>query len=246
MKKSLVLSYAMAAVAIVTARPALVLADAPTSTLAVKSQQLESKAILEATRTWRTSVLAAKKQYAFGLDKALRMAKKKGETNEAQRIQAEFERVQHEIAELGAERVFLGSLRHLESKVGYGKLGLGGRLGHGNGTVKVAKKAFKHSISLHAKEDGSAFVRYSLNSGYSRLQGAVALCDTAKKPTSAFQFRVFGDGRLIWESTGIREKEQVVKFDVDVAGVDDFRLVVDCSGNSAHGHTVWLDPVLVR
>jgi hypothetical protein len=80
-----------------------------------------------------------------------------------------------------------------------------------------------------------------LGGGSRRFTAAVGIDDETNGAGSA-EFKVIGDGKLLWESGIVRGRDPVKKLDVDVTGVKLLDLVVTVAGDGfGHDHTDWAD-----
>jgi hypothetical protein len=114
----------------------------------------------------------------------------------------------------------------------------------------VRKVPFEHGVYLHpptSKSSGEA--SYRLEGGYKRLRGAVGIRDDRvfRRSMSPLTFRLLGDGKELWRSrAALQTAGEWEAFDVDLTGVDQLTLKVDCPGFHTGAHAAWLDPILVR
>jgi hypothetical protein len=149
--------------------------------------------------------------------------------------------------------VYLDDLPEGECKVGFGKLGKHGRTGFpADDTTQPQMVNFrgespKHSLSTHAQTEGAAFVVYPLNKQAMFFRAAVGIfshLDPPSQPASPLVFKVFGDGKLLWQSNPVQAAHEPQACRISVAGVTELKLQVDCSGHAARGYAVWLEPQL--
>lgn len=75
--------------------------------------------------------------------------------------------------------------------------------------------------------------------------GAAAIADTSQGPTDTpLIFKVLADGRELWHSPPMQQTGTMEPFDLDVAGIDELQLQVECPAGSGFCHAVWVDPIL--
>jgi len=216
----------------------------PTSPLAEKARARRNRAHKSAAKDYQKIRAKANREYLADLDEALKNSLKKDQIEESQRIKSEIKRLRVETAAQSADRVYLADLPPADVRISYGELGLNGDLGYEDRRVIVNKQQAKHSVSTHAKDDGVASVDYVMPQQFSVLSGATCLNSSSKKSSMNSIFRIVGDGRILWESPKATKKP--VPFQIDVSGISHLRLQITTKGNSANGHTVWLDPVLTH
>jgi hypothetical protein len=90
----------------------------------------------------------------------------------------------------------------------------------------------------------SAKVSYEIKKRYRWLDGAVGMADNRMRSFSALTFRVVGDGKPLYTSRPLRQPGEREDFLVDVTGVDQLELFVDCPSSNTMAHGVWIDPKL--
>jgi len=102
-----------------------------------------------------------------------------------------------------------------------------------------------YGLWMHPRENGSAHAKFLAQGKFRRLSGAAAIDDRAltfmKTPLT---FRVAGDGRVLWTSQPLKGYKASQPFDIDVTGVKELELRVDCPGPHDHAFAAWLDPQL--
>ncbi|HTN73982.1 MAG TPA: NPCBM/NEW2 domain-containing protein [Pirellulaceae bacterium] len=107
---------------------------------------------------------------------------------------------------------------------------------------------FQHGLYTHPpgpKKPGR--VLFSLKNQYRRLTGGAGQSDgLPPRSFSPLTFRILGDGRELWSSPPLTQHGDWSGFDLDVAGVDQLELRVDCPGDHSFAWGAWLDPVLTK
>jgi|GEM_PF-1738438 len=137
-------------------------------------------------------------------------------------------------------RVWLSDLPEINARVtnGFGKNGQGSY-----GPVRFNGKHSLHALAMHA----DASVEYQLDKHYRVFRGTAAMNDTSGQgPERPVVFQVFGDGKLLWESAGLRECGDLQECLADVSGVDRLRITAiydpNRTGHGHQAHAAWLEP----
>jgi hypothetical protein len=111
--------------------------------------------------------------------------------------------------------------------------------------VIVSGLARPWGLWMHPYADESASATFSLSKKYRRFTGAAAIADSSQaRAFTAMNFKVLADGRELWHSSPLQQAGASEAFDLDVAGVEQLRLVVECPGSNQYCHAVWIDPIL--
>ena len=142
-----------------------------------------------------------------------------------------------------AKAVYLDDLAETSSSVGLGVIGKQGALGIENKPVVIRGKGFQHAIGMHPPSNGSSHVTYAIEGKYRILKGAVALNDSARNG-APIMFKVVGDDKVLWKSAQISLPGAVQTFNIKVPGVKVLSFQVDCAGDHAYRHAVWVEPQL--
>jgi hypothetical protein len=145
---------------------------------------------------------------------------------------------------------FLSDLTELRSSVGHGMFGKRGELSYeiptsGATRIVIKGRPWRRGLSMHPPSDGSATVVYGLEKRYKTLAAAAAIMahpDHLEGSTSLLTFEVLGDGKSIWKSPAMQRSDDPREFRVEIGGIDQLELRVDCSGVNHHACAVWLDP----
>ncbi len=61
-------------------------------------------------------------------------------------------------------------------------------------------------------------------------------------PESPIKFRVFGDGKLLWESRGMQKHGESQECEVNIEGVEQLRMEVSCAGSARFTWSFWAYP----
>jgi len=150
--------------------------------------------------------------------------------------------------DFGPDQIFLADLTEIFLHAPLGELGKDGWMGLGDDVVQIGGVLKLHSLALHAGALGNdAVVRYDLGRAWETLVGQVAINDTSHATfTAPLDFRIFGDGRLIWSSETLTTVRDVQRFKVSVKRVKTLELRIVCSDVNRSAHTIWVDPILER
>ena len=118
---------------------------------------------------------------------------------------------------------------------GYGKAGAGKSV-DGN-PLGIGGRSFKHGIGTHANGD------WFIDLGGEAVQFTAWVgIDDERTGRGSAEFRVFGDGKLLYESGVTKGGEPAKRVDVDLAGVKRLRLNVRDAGDGIeHDHADWAD-----
>jgi hypothetical protein len=110
---------------------------------------------------------------------------------------------------------------------------------NGGNPLTVGHSQYPSGLGAHAR----SIVSYVLPQGYSRLQTGYGLDDEEVGGDGAI-FKVFGDGRLLWESNKVVHG-QVHYADLDIASVSKIDLVTEPGEDNRYDHTNWIMPTLL-
>lgn len=103
-----------------------------------------------------------------------------------------------------------------------------------------------HAVGTHARPDGPAYARYHLEGQFRSLKGTAALQEVRPGQPDfegTLQFRIAGDGKLLWQSKPFKHLGETETFSVSLAGIKDLELSVQ-SDRPGHGWAGWLEPQL--
>ncbi len=139
-----------------------------------------------------------------------------------------------------APQVFLDELSPVSAAVAYGMLGRSGDLGYEEKRVRVCGALRYRALSTHAPSR----LTYRLDGKYSHLCCLVALNDDAPTESSAADFLVRADGRLVAIAKYVSPHHVPRMLVADVRGAREIELIVQ-HHQWEHCHSVWVDPFLV-
>lgn len=133
--------------------------------------------------------------------------------------------------------MYLDTLVPIKAEVGYGQLGLHGKLGYEGKGVLVRQQRYLHALSAHPP----ARLIFHLGGRYASFRCQVALNDDVPAGISAATFTVLADGREIAAVPHMVAGQAPQTLQATIAGVQRLELVVRTS-RWEHCHAVWLDP----
>ena len=107
--------------------------------------------------------------------------------------------------------------------------------------LAIGGKKFERGLGTHT----DSLVRLRLNGGAERFSAMVGVDDAAGKDHATISFRVIGDGKVLWRTTGMKLGAAARKVDVDVKGVKMLLLIADSRGDISYGHADWADAKLL-
>ena len=107
--------------------------------------------------------------------------------------------------------------------------------------LAIGGKKFERGLGTHT----DSLVRLRLNGGAERFSAMVGVDDAAGNDHATISFRVIGDGKVLWRTTGMKLGAAARKVDVDVKGVKMLLLIADSRGDISYGHADWADAKLL-
>jgi predicted O-methyltransferase YrrM len=135
------------------------------------------------------------------------------------------------------DTVYLDSLPPLLVQVGYGELGMRGRLGYEHKLVSVQRQPYRHALSTHPP----ARLLFHLNGRFTSFRCQVVLNDDIPRGISHADFMVRVDGRQVASAPAVVAGESPRMIIADITGAQLLELAVATS-RWEHCHAVWLDP----
>lgn len=133
-----------------------------------------------------------------------------------------------------AQTVKLSSLEVSKTRQGWGKAAVD--LSVTGKPMSIAGQRFDNGLGTHA--DSSLWI--ALGSGSDRFLAAVGVDDAANREVASLEFKVIGDGRVLWQSGLIKGGQPAKLADIDVSGVQTLLLLVGSGGNGIdHDHANW-------
>jgi hypothetical protein len=108
--------------------------------------------------------------------------------------------------------------------------------------IKLNGVAYSKGLGVHAASE----LRYNLGRGYSTFSSDIGVDDECGAVGSVV-FKVYGDGRLLYDSGRMTTSSPTKRVNVSVAGVSELRLVVTDAGDGGIAdHADWANPKLLR
>lgn len=135
--------------------------------------------------------------------------------------------------------MYLESLIPQHVQVGYGELGLGGRLGYEDKAVIVQGRRYQHSLSTHAP----ARLVFALGGRFATFHCQAALNDDVGVGVSHANFILRADGRVVGWETHVEAGEPPRFLQADITGSLTLELITETT-QWEYSHSVWLDPIL--
>jgi serine/threonine protein kinase len=116
--------------------------------------------------------------------------------------------------------------------------------------VSINGKISPHGIFMHPPPppfDGEPVsISYALERKYRRFTAEVSINDGPDVSDTPCTFRVFGDGKMLWESKPVTSQADTQKCTIAVEGVDVLRIEVVCPGKTRGAHAVWVEPQVAK
>ena len=112
----------------------------------------------------------------------------------------------------------------------------GGQQAGDGTTIRINGVSYEKGLGVHADSE----VIYDLNSEYEIFSADIGL-NAGPRDTGELIFEVYGDDALLFSSGIMTGNSATQSINVDVAGVDQLRLVVDGNGSINHDTANWAD-----
>lgn len=135
--------------------------------------------------------------------------------------------------------MYLDSFSPQQVRVGYGELGLGGRLGYEDKPVIVRGQRYQHALSTHAP----ARLLFALGGRFASFRCQVALNDDVGAGVSHADFIVRADGRVVGCEPYVEVGEPPRLLQADITDSLTLELITETT-QWQYSHSVWLDPSL--
>ena len=117
----------------------------------------------------------------------------------------------------------------------------GGNQAGDGGVLQLNGVAYTKGLGVHADSE----VIYNLNGEYRKFVSDIGL-DAGPRESGSVIFEVYGDGALLYSSGLLTGNSATQSLDIDVAGVNELRLVVDGNGAIEFDTANWADAHVVR
>ena len=111
-----------------------------------------------------------------------------------------------------------------------------------NGPLELNGRRFKKGLGVHSRTE----IIYDIDGGYERFAATIGIDDIGR-PAGNVEFRVIGDGRVLFESGELTGRDESQAIRVDVVGIKMLALLVDYGkGLDLSDHADWADARLIR
>ncbi len=111
------------------------------------------------------------------------------------------------------------------------------------GRFTVGGVGDEHGLFLHPPTNGSSAATFDVPRGYRSFVGGIGMSDTATAQKTAVVFKIMDDrNKLLWQSKPIAGQGLREAFNVRVDKTSSVTLVVECPGDFAFAHAVWVAP----
>ena len=108
--------------------------------------------------------------------------------------------------------------------------------------LRLRGRSYPRGLGVHSRSE----LTYALDGGYQKLSAVVGV-DDAVGGAGSVRFRVYGDGKVLYESPVLRGNDAAVPIDIDIHGALLLRLEVDYADQGDLGdHADWADARLIR
>ncbi len=97
----------------------------------------------------------------------------------------------------------------------------------GGGSMTMRGRTFAKGLGVHAMSK----LKYSLRKGYSKLVATLGVDDSAGDLASV-EFKIYADGKLLYESGVVRRSTQPIEINLDVLNVGELTLEVTAADNA--------------
>lgn len=135
-----------------------------------------------------------------------------------------------------SETVWLSSLDLNKMSVGWGKP-LKDKTIQGK-PMSIGGRKFQHGVGTHA----ASRMYVDLGRGSESLQALVGVDDEVHGNIGSVEFRVYGDGKLLWRSGVMKAGQAAKSLDLSLRGIDTLLLLVDPAGDGANcDHADWAE-----
>jgi alpha-galactosidase len=107
--------------------------------------------------------------------------------------------------------------------------------------LSIGGQKFERGLGTHA----DSVVRLQLKGDAEKFMASVGVDDAATSDQASLSFRVIGDGKTLWRTTGMKRGQPARKVEVDVKGIKMLLLLADSKGSISYGHADWADAKLL-
>ncbi|GGJ98301.1 hypothetical protein GCM10007063_20750 [Lentibacillus kapialis] len=145
------------------------------------------------------------------------------------------------IPPIPTETAFLSDLGWVRAMNGWGPVerdtSVGGNSAGDGNTLTINDETFEKGLGVHAHSE----IVYHLDGNYSRFTAKAGVDDEVSSASAAsVVFQVWGDSEKLYDSGLMTAEDDAKAVDVDIAGVNELKLVVTDSGNgNGSDHADW-------
>lgn len=151
---------------------------------------------------------------------------------------------------MAGKRTYLSSLKHFNLKVENNWFTNNGTQADTTHQIKLNGELVPHSIYMVPPPKNTSKVSYTLARKYAvlRMSAGIPITDDRNDPPgSPLTFEVLGDGKSLWKSKPITERDTFQTCEIIIEKVNVLTLQVYCpGGNNSHAHATWIEPILVE
>lgn len=124
----------------------------------------------------------------------------------------------------------------------------------GWGTIQKNKSIDQNAITLNGGKYTTAIgthsnseIVYNLNGNYKTFKSTVGIDDEVPQGLGSVIFKVYGDGKLLFDSGVIKGHDKSQNISADITGVNELKLVVeDAKDGNSWDHADWAEPIVIK
>lgn len=147
----------------------------------------------------------------------------------------------------GEYRQYLSDRSPSGSQMGWGSLRTDANFDGAKLSLKV--QGVEHQFDKGLLAHAHSYIYYNdiQDYGYERFESWVGI-DKAKRQSAkaSVQFRVYGDGQLLWQSSTMNASSEAEHVSVDISQVHVLKLEADALGGNQDDHAVWGDAAFYK
>ncbi|MCP2604615.1 NPCBM/NEW2 domain-containing protein [Candidatus Aminicenantes bacterium AH-873-B07] len=104
--------------------------------------------------------------------------------------------------------------------------------------LKIGNTIYKRGIGTHAPSE----IIYNINGQYNKFIAIIGVDSHIQKDKGSVEFKIYGDGKLLWESGLMRKKDLAKKIELDITGIKTLCLEVEDGGDGKDwDHANWAE-----
>lgn len=152
------------------------------------------------------------------------------------------------LSKTATDGIYLDDVKETEFSVGWGTMGKHGDAGYRDKKCILWGVMPSHAISIHPPSQKSSYVTYNLDGSFHKFQAMAVIWEEGGggPAESPVNFKVFGDGKLLWLSRPIQMPGDGQNCSINIQGVRVLKLQVDCHGKNGRSHAVWVNPKVTK